>query len=146
MAYLFDTDAISESMRRAPLRDYTDWLATIPREDQFTSSVVMGELYKGAHRSNRRAILLQRIEEEILPRLTVLPYELEDAQVYGEIRAALEASGKLPDEMDLLIGATALRHGLRLVTGNIEHFKRIPGLSVESVLAEARKRDARDPS
>jgi predicted nucleic acid-binding protein len=47
MAFLFDADAISELLRRRPAPSYIEWLATIPREDQYTSAVVIGELYKG---------------------------------------------------------------------------------------------------
>lgn len=51
MAYLFDTDAISEVLKPKPLAEYVRWLETIPRADQFTSGVVVGELFKGAYRS-----------------------------------------------------------------------------------------------
>ena len=46
MAYLFDTDAISELLRPRPLKPYIKWLTAIPREDQFTSAVTVGELLK----------------------------------------------------------------------------------------------------
>jgi predicted nucleic acid-binding protein len=138
--YLFDTDAISESMRSRPNDAYARWLSRVPREDQYTSSVVVGELYKGAYRSERMDDLLQRIERDVLPRLTVLPYEVEDAKVYGALRAELEAAGNLPGELDLLIGAAALRHRLKLVTGNIEHFRRIRGIELEPALANSRAR------
>ena len=51
MAYLFDTDAISELLKPRPVAGYVRWLAAIPRVEQFTSAVVMGELYQGAFRS-----------------------------------------------------------------------------------------------
>ena len=54
MAYLFDTDAISELLRPRPLAPYLEWLRTIAREDQFTSAVTVGELFKGAYRSTAR--------------------------------------------------------------------------------------------
>jgi predicted nucleic acid-binding protein len=38
MAYLFDTDAISELLRPRPFPDYVAWLSTVPREEQFTSA------------------------------------------------------------------------------------------------------------
>ncbi len=50
MAYLFDTDTISEILRPRPLPAYLTWLMTIAREAQFTSAVTMGEFYKGAYR------------------------------------------------------------------------------------------------
>ena len=51
MAFLFDTDAISEVLKRRPLPAYVAWLRTVPRVEQFTSAVVIGELFKGAYRS-----------------------------------------------------------------------------------------------
>jgi tRNA(fMet)-specific endonuclease VapC len=43
-------------------------------------------------------------------------------------------------DADLQIAATALIHDLELVTGNVKHFKRVPGLRLSPVLAEARTR------
>jgi predicted nucleic acid-binding protein len=51
VAFLFDTDAISEVLKRRPLPAYVAWLRTVPRVEQFTSAVVIGELFKGAYRS-----------------------------------------------------------------------------------------------
>ncbi len=51
MAFLFDTDAISEVLRRRPLPGYVRWLSGVPRAEQFTSAVVVGELFKGAYGS-----------------------------------------------------------------------------------------------
>jgi predicted nucleic acid-binding protein len=50
--YLFDPDAISEVLMPRPADGYVKWLASIPREEQFTSAVVVGELYEGAFRSS----------------------------------------------------------------------------------------------
>jgi tRNA(fMet)-specific endonuclease VapC len=51
---------------------------------------------------------------------------------YGQIRWDLERSGKRIDNLDLLIGVTALQEGLILVTGNVKHFERIQGLKIEN--------------
>jgi predicted nucleic acid-binding protein len=67
MAYLFDTDAISELLRPCPLQIFVEWLITVPREEQFTSAVVVGELYNGAYRSQARQRHLNNIEQRILP-------------------------------------------------------------------------------
>src|SRR6185503_2783110 len=108
MAYLFDTDAISETLKPKPAASYVRWLQAVPREDQYTSPVVAGELFKGAYRSNAPAKWVRRI--------------------YGQIRAELESVGKMPGEADLQIAATALFHDLELVTGNLRHFQRVRGL------------------
>jgi len=52
MAFLFDTDAISELLRPRPATAYVAWIMKVAREEQFTSAVVVGELYKGAYRSH----------------------------------------------------------------------------------------------
>ena len=51
---------------------------------------------------------------------------------FGELKASLEKSGKIIDDMDLLIASTALSRNLVLVTNNIKHFDRISGLELEN--------------
>jgi tRNA(fMet)-specific endonuclease VapC len=138
MAFLFDTDAISELLRPRPARSYIDWLLKVPREEQFTSAVVIGELYKGAYRSQTRDRHLTNIENRILPAVTVLPYDTAVAKVFGKIRAHLEESGTILPDADLQIAATALGHDLELVTGNLRHFMRISGLKLNTILADSR--------
>jgi predicted nucleic acid-binding protein len=140
MAYLFDTDAISELFKPKPAVTYVEWLATIPREMQYTSAVVVGELYRGAYKSSAQERHLRNIEARVLPAVTVLPYDLEVARACGHLQAELEKRGMPLHDADLQIGATAVTHGLELVTGNIRHFERIPGLVVKRVLADARMR------
>jgi tRNA(fMet)-specific endonuclease VapC len=138
MAFLFDTDAISELLRPRPARSYIDWLLKVPREEQFSSAVVIGELYKGAYRSQTRDRHLTNIENRILPAVTVLPYDTAVAKVFGKIRAHLEESGTILPDADLQIAATALGHDLELVTGNLRHFMRISGLKLNTILADSR--------
>jgi len=135
MAYLFDTDAVSEVLRRKPLQPYVEWLKTVPREDQFASAVTIAELYKGAYRSEARATHLANIEQRVLVALTVLPFDVATAKVFGMIRAALEERGSPVADADLQIAATAIYHGLELVTGNVRHFERIPDLKLNRILA-----------
>lgn len=138
MRYLFDTDAISELLRPRPLPTYVEWLREVPREDQFTSAVTVGELYKGAFRSAAKERHLANIEQRVLPAVTVLPYDVAVARVFGEIRADLETAGRILPDADLQIAATAIYHGLELVTGNFRHFDRVPGLQLQQILTKAR--------
>jgi predicted nucleic acid-binding protein len=138
MAYLFDTDAISELLRPRPLPVYVDWLRTIPREEQFTSAVVIGELYKGAYRSQAMQRHLTNIELRVLPAVTILPFDVAIAQVFGQIRAHLEEAGTILPDTDLQIAATAIYHDLELVSGNLRHFSRIPTLKLNHILIDAR--------
>lgn len=139
MAFLFDTDAISELLRPRPAAAYIAWLRNVPREDQYTSAVVIGELYKGAYRSQSAERHLQNIEQRILPAVTTLPFDAATAKIYGRVRARLEKAGTVLPDADLQIAATALYHGLELVTGNLSHFRRITGLKINAVLANSRE-------
>lgn len=138
MAYLFDTDAISEVFKPRPAAAYARWLRALPREEQFTSAVVIGELYQGAFRSAAVERHLENLEKRILPFVTVLSYDVATARVFGQVRAQLESAGRPLADADLQIAATALFHDLELVTGNVKHFGRLPGLRVSPVLANAR--------
>ncbi len=139
MAFLFDTDAISELLRPRPLTSYVEWLRNIPREEQFTSAVVIGELYKGAYRSQARPKHLNNIEQRILPAVTALPYDVATAKVFGRIRAKLEEAGTILPDADLQIAATAIYHDLELVSGNLRHFSRIAKLKLNNILSDARR-------
>jgi predicted nucleic acid-binding protein len=74
----------------------------------------------------------------VLPAVTVLPYDVAVARVYGEIEAALAQAGQRLADADLQIAATAIYHGLELVTGNARHFARVPHLRVHPGLLAAR--------
>jgi predicted nucleic acid-binding protein len=139
MAFLFDTDAISEILRPRPLPTYIKWLSTVSREEQFTSAVVIGELYKGAYRSQAIPKHLSNIERRILPAVTALPYDVATAKEFGQIRAHLEKVGIILPDADLQIAATAIYHDLELVSGNLRHFSRIPKIKLNSILADSRK-------
>jgi predicted nucleic acid-binding protein len=138
MAYLFDTDAVSELLRPRPALPYIRWLSIIPREEQFTSAVVVGELFQGAYRSPARDRHLANIENRVLPAVTVLVYDTATARVFGQIRAYLEHQGRRLPDSDLQIAATALYHGLIVVTGNVRHFQRVPGIKLETILSDSR--------
>ncbi len=140
MPFLFDTDAISELLKKKPAPGYVRWLSQVPREEQYTSAIVVGELFCGAFRSSRRALHLENIESRVLPAVIVLPYDVAVARVYGEVHAGLSAAGAPLADADLQVAATALHHGLELVTGNLRHFRRVPGLRISPVLADERDR------
>lgn len=131
MAYLLDTNAISESFRRRPNLEYTAWLRDLPRDEQFTSIVVVAELYAAAYRSANAEKWRRRIEKAVLPRITVLSFDLDCARECGRLQAELMDRGETLDTPDVQIAATALVHGLTVVTANRRHFRRIPGLPLK---------------
>jgi predicted nucleic acid-binding protein len=138
MAYLFDTNAISELLRSRPAKSYVEWLRGVPREEQYTSAVVVGELYRGTFRSEARDRHLGNIRERILPSVTVLPFDSAVAEVYGLLSAELEEAGRVLADADLQIAATAVYHNLEIVTGNLRHFARISQLRCNPILVKSR--------
>lgn len=134
--YLLDTDILSNLLKRAPSTVLIVRLAAVPPDQQFTSSITWGELFYGAYRLRDRAgVLLDRLEERLLPNLPILPFDVSAARRYGEVRAEMERQGMLLGDADLRIAAIALARGLTVVTGNVRHFQRVPGLAVENWLA-----------
>lgn len=138
MGWLFDTDAISEVLRPKPSELYLAWLRTIPVDQQLTTAITIGELYWGAHRSAARERHLRKIEELLLPSLQILPFDAKAAKQFGELKALLERQGTPLADADLQIASIALTAGHELVTGNVRHFSRIPGLRINTALAASR--------
>jgi tRNA(fMet)-specific endonuclease VapC len=134
--YLLDTDILSDLMERAPASALVARLARVPPEDQFTSSVTLGELLYGAHRLSRTAALLEPIEETLLEELPVLPFDAAAARRYGELRAELERRGTPIGDADTRVAAIALSRGLKVVSGNERHFRQVPGLEIENWLKD----------
>jgi predicted nucleic acid-binding protein len=137
--YLFDTDVLSRLAKRRPPGELKARLEATPIASQFTSAVNVAEIYHGIFRlggdGGPKDILLAFFEGQVFPRLTILPFDVDDARAYGRLKAALERRGRPRFEPDLQIAAIALRHRLTVVTGNVRHFEGIPGLRVENWLA-----------
>ncbi len=73
--------------------------------------------------------------EQLCATLGVLLLERPVLDEASEIYARLRREGKLIEDADLLIAATALVHDLCLVTNNTAHFERVPGLALEDWIA-----------
>jgi predicted nucleic acid-binding protein len=91
-----------------------------------------GELFHGCWRAGTAARRASRQEfvEAILAAIPVIPITLAIARIFGEIDARLSAAGRRIPTSDLLIASTALSRGDEVVTGNMRHFDRVPGLVV----------------
>jgi tRNA(fMet)-specific endonuclease VapC len=104
-------------------------LKRVPIGQIFLSSVTEGELRYGVAK-RPAATKLQRLVEEFLLRVTVLPWDSEAAKEYGQVRADLERLGQPLDNLDLMIGSHALSLGAVLVT-NDRAFGRLKKLRVD---------------
>ena len=86
------------------------------------------EMRYGFAKSNRRAINEGLLERFLGLGIDVLPFDAEDAEHAGNIRAYLESKGTPIGPYDCLISAQARRRGATLVTANSREFARVPGL------------------
>ena len=125
---VLDTDVLSAVMRRNPLvlpsaRKY------LTEYGSFTLSVITRyEILRGLRAKG--ALRQQMAFDRLCSLSTVLPVTDDVADRAAEIYADLRGRGSLIGDADILIAATALVHGLGVVTNNQDHFKRVPGLSV----------------
>jgi tRNA(fMet)-specific endonuclease VapC len=92
------------------------------------SAITVAELEYGARHSGDYEKEMAAVRKILVP---FICYDF-DATVcsenYGEVRHVLESAGKIIGAMDLLIAAHALALPATLVTNNIAHFSRVPGL------------------
>ena len=94
------------------------------------SAITASELYWGVFKSG--SIRNRTTLEKFLSPLSVLDYDLADAQHYGELRAFLEKQGTPIGPLDQQIAAHALALGITLVSNNVREFEKVPGLRLEN--------------
>jgi tRNA(fMet)-specific endonuclease VapC len=98
-------------------------------DETFVPSIVIGELIYGAYKSSRSKENITRINE-FADNSVVLGCDTGTARHYGEIKNILRLKGNPIPENDIWIAATALQHGLTLITRD-SHFDEIEHLKVE---------------
>jgi predicted nucleic acid-binding protein len=125
MTYLVDANVFSEPTRPAPDAGVVDWLRRHERELAI-DPIILGELRFGilllpAGRRRRR---LERWFDEGVAKLVCLPWEAATGLRWAELLANLRAAGQAMPIKVSLIAATALVHGLTVVTRNSRDFRK----------------------
>lgn len=124
--FLLDTNVVSE-LRKGPRADpgVVRWFGTIDAKDLFLSVLVVGELTRGVERVRRRDPASAEHLDRWLRALAsnyaerILPVDDRIAQLWGR----LNVPDPLPT-IDGLLAATAIAHGLTLVTRNTSDVER----------------------
>lgn len=96
----------------------------------FISTVVMGELFYGAAKSQKTSSNILRLEN-VVQEFCILPCDIATAKVYGLTKKEMKVKGNPIPENDLWIAASARQHGLTLATRD-RHFSEVPQLQVEN--------------
>jgi toxin FitB len=123
--HLLDTNVLSELRKRKCDPTVARWFSKVPDSELYLSVITVAEIEKGIERqrtvdpafaeqlSQWLELTLRAFGERILP------LSVNIARRWG--RLAAQIGNK---ELDLAIAATALEHGLTVVTGNTKHFER----------------------
>ncbi len=124
MKYLLDTCLISELVCARPDPAVLVWVAAQQEQHLFLSVLTLGELRKGIERlapGKKRTNLTAWLDRELKLRFAgrLLPIDEEVAERWGMVSAQAGGRGRAIPVLDGLIAATALVHGMTLVTRNM---------------------------
>ena len=130
---LLDTDTVTAIMDRHPiaLSQAVEYLEQFPAYS--ISAMTYFEVVRGLRAV--RAVRREREFQEFVVNAVVFPITDEIFETAANVYATLHRQGRLIPDADLLIGSTALVHGLAVATNNEDDFKRIPGLRVVNWLS-----------
>ena len=121
--YILDTNVISAARRPDRAPKIAAWLKGKAEQDLFLSVITLGEIERGIRQQETRDPDFARDLRAWLDRTVLLfsdrllPFEAEDARIWGRLSAEIGHSGA-----DLMIAASALRHAATVVTGNTRDF------------------------
>lgn len=138
--YLLDTNVLSELRKRKRNPNVANWIRTVPGSELHLSTVVFFEIERGIER--QRAVdpaFAKQLSEWLEFTLRafvdrILPLTVNIARRWGRLSAQIGNK-----ELDLAIAATALEHGLTVVTGNTKHFQRTGVKMLDPFHASTRK-------
>jgi tRNA(fMet)-specific endonuclease VapC len=103
-------------------------------ENCFISEITLAELKFGVENSPTHA-RTQAMLDNFLTGVKVLPI-FHALDLYAKEKARLRKTGTPVDDFDLLIGVTAVTHGLIMVTNNKRHFERINNIQLEDWIGD----------
>lgn len=121
--YVLDTNVISAVRRPDRAPQVAAWLRGKSEQDLFLSVITIGEIERGIRQQESRDPAFAQDLRGWLDRTVLLfsdrllPFDAEDARIWGALSANIGHAGA-----DLMIAATALRHGATVVTGNVSDF------------------------
>ncbi len=126
MAYLLDTNVLSEFLKKTPNEGVLSWFRDTDENEQYVSTLTIGELQKGVSKlpASRRTNELQTWLDSVIGRYAdrILAPDISTAKLWGRLLADLERKGRPIPAVDSIIAATALAYDLILVTRNVKDF------------------------
>jgi len=89
------------------------------------------ELIRGAYLSSNVNQNLQKVKD-ICSKFQIIYSNYESLQLYAQISASLRLKGEIIGDIDQLIASIVITSKDRLITHNLEHFRRIPSLQIQN--------------
>lgn len=130
MKFLLDTCVLSELVKPQPDKGVISWMSERTVSELHVSAMTLAEIERGIARlaaSRRQADLTHWLRQlKVGFESRVLPFTAETASAWAQMCAALEAQGKPMAAFDSIIAASAIEHGMTLVTRNVSDFKNAP--------------------
>jgi len=128
MRYLLDTDSVSYALRGEG-QVGNRILEHKPSEISI-SAITVAELRFGTDRKGSRK--LHGLIDTFVSAVEVVPFDEHAAREFGRIGSILADRGPPIGEFDVLIAAHAVTLRCTLVTNNVRHFAKVPGLAIEN--------------
>ena len=128
--YLLDTNICIYIINKHP-KSVMKKMYSINPEEIIISTITVAELEYGASKSRQRDQNRVALRNFLSP-FEIIPFNTQDAEIYGIIRADLERRGELIGPYDMQLASQALTRDLIMVTNNTVEFNRIPKLKVEN--------------
>jgi tRNA(fMet)-specific endonuclease VapC len=126
-----DTDTLSEVLKNQNQDVVANAAAYLREHGEFAiSGMVHFEIVRGL-RAIQAAAKLAAFDQ-LCQTMTIYPVTADVLDRAADLWATGKQLGKPRTDADVIIAATALVHGLELVTGNVDHFNWISGLTVSS--------------
>jgi tRNA(fMet)-specific endonuclease VapC len=128
---VLDTNAVSALMKGDP--EVMEKLKQRSKGEVSVPQPVFAEIAYGIERlpKSKRKEALQERFDLVRSELAQLLWSDEVSESFGRIKAMLEKKGQRIEDFDAAIAAHALATGAVLVTANLDHMTRVPGLTVE---------------
>lgn len=125
--YLIDTDWVVPFLKGRS--EAQTLLSSLTTDGIAISLITYSEIYDGIYfgQDPKRH---EQIFLAFLRGVKVIPLNKSIMKQFALFRGQLRGAGQIIGDFDLLIAATATYHQLTLVTRNLKHFERIPGLSL----------------
>jgi toxin FitB len=127
VSVVLDTCTVAEIRKPKPDEAVVAAVRALPDEQLFLSVLTVGEIAKGicllaaGKKRSELTTWLAGLESQFSER--ILPVDAETCRLWGELTARAQKKGKAIAAVDGLIAATALRHGLQVMTRNEADFK-----------------------